>query len=110
MGSINRWMLARILRHGSATPEAWPDARVDAVWDQFDQGTQRAILRLHRSVDAPALAAAGVGLADLEQPALVVWGDQDPWLAARLRRRLRPAPPPRHRGACGRRRALAVAR
>jgi pimeloyl-ACP methyl ester carboxylesterase len=81
MGSVNRWMLARILRHGSATPEAWPDARVNAVWDQFDQGTQRAILRLHRSVDAPALAAAGEGLADLDQPALVVWGDQDPWLA-----------------------------
>jgi pimeloyl-ACP methyl ester carboxylesterase len=80
MGSVNRWLLARILRHGSATPEAWPDARVDAVWDQFDQGTQRAILRLHRSVDAPALAAAGEGLGGLEQPALVVWGEQDPWL------------------------------
>jgi 4,5:9,10-diseco-3-hydroxy-5,9,17-trioxoandrosta-1(10),2-diene-4-oate hydrolase len=82
MGSVNRWLLARILRNASATPAAWPDARVDAVWDQFDQGTQRAILRLHRSVDAPALAAAGEGLAGLKQPALVVWGDQDPWLSA----------------------------
>jgi pimeloyl-ACP methyl ester carboxylesterase len=80
LGSVNHWFLARILRNGSATPEAWPDTRVDAVWDQFDQGTQRAILRLHRSVDAPALAAAGEGLATLEQPALVVWGEQDPWL------------------------------
>lgn len=82
MGSVNRWLLARILRRGSATPEAWPDARVNAVWDQFDQGTQRAILRLHRSVDALALAAAGSELAALEQPALVVWGDRDPWLPA----------------------------
>jgi pimeloyl-ACP methyl ester carboxylesterase len=81
MGSVNRWLLARTLSNGSATPEAWPDARVDAVWDQFDQGTQRAILRLHRSVDGPALAACGAGLTELEQPALVVWGDQDPWLA-----------------------------
>jgi pimeloyl-ACP methyl ester carboxylesterase len=32
-------------------------------------------------VDAPALAAAGTGLAGLAQPALVVWGDRDPWLA-----------------------------
>jgi pimeloyl-ACP methyl ester carboxylesterase len=81
MGSVNRWLLARILRHASATPDAWPDARVDAVWEQFDQGTQRAILRLHRSVDAPALAASGEGLAGLQQPALVVWGEHDPWLA-----------------------------
>jgi pimeloyl-ACP methyl ester carboxylesterase len=84
MGSINRWLLARILRHGSATPEAWPDARVDAVWEQFDQGTQRAILRLHRSVDARALAASGEGLPSLRQPALVVWGERDPWLAPSL--------------------------
>ena len=54
---------------------------MNAVWDQFDQGTQRAILRLHRSVDERALAAAGAGLEALPQPALVVWGDQDPWLA-----------------------------
>ena len=81
MGSVNRWLLARVLRKGSARREAWPDARVDAVWDQFDQGTQRAILRLHRSVDARDLAASGADLVQLEQPALVVWGDQDPWLA-----------------------------
>lgn len=81
MGSVNRRLLARALRRASATPAAWPDARVDAVWDQFDQGTQRAILRLHRSVDAAALSEAGVGLPDLAQPALVVWGAQDPWLS-----------------------------
>jgi pimeloyl-ACP methyl ester carboxylesterase len=81
MGSVNRWLLARILRKAGATPGAWPDTRVDAVWDQFDQGTQRAILRLHRSVDAADLAASGDGLDGLKQPALVVWGDQDPWLA-----------------------------
>jgi len=82
MGSVNRWLLARILRRASATPAAWPDPRVNAIWDQFDQGTQRAILRLHRSVDPSALAAAGQDLADLTQPALVLWGEQDPWLAA----------------------------
>jgi pimeloyl-ACP methyl ester carboxylesterase len=80
MGSVNRWLLARTLRAGSATPEAWPDARVSAVWEQFDQGTQRAILRLHRSVDIPMLAASGQDLATLDQPALVLWGEQDPWL------------------------------
>jgi pimeloyl-ACP methyl ester carboxylesterase len=80
MGSVNRWLLARILRAGAATPEAWPDDRVDAVWEQFDQGTQRAILRLQRSVDTAMLAASGQDLAHLEQPVLVLWGEQDPWL------------------------------
>jgi pimeloyl-ACP methyl ester carboxylesterase len=81
MGSVNRRWLARILRAGSATPEAWPDARVDTEWEHFDQGTQRAILKLHRSVDPPTLAASGADLANLQQPALVVWGEEDPWLA-----------------------------
>ncbi len=82
MGSVNRWLLARMLRSGCVNPEAWSDARIDAVWDQFDQGTQRAILRLHRSVDTAALAQAGAELEQLSQPALVVWGEQDPWIPA----------------------------
>jgi pimeloyl-ACP methyl ester carboxylesterase len=81
MGSVNRWLLARTLRAGAASPAAWPDARVDTVWDQFDQGTQRAILRLHRSIDPPGLAQIGTGLSNLHQPALILWGERDPWLA-----------------------------
>jgi pimeloyl-ACP methyl ester carboxylesterase len=84
MGSVNRRLLGRTLRAGSTTPEAWPDAKVKAVWEQFDQGTQRAILKLHRSVDAPGLARAGAGLGELTQPALVIWGERDPWLAPSL--------------------------
>jgi pimeloyl-ACP methyl ester carboxylesterase len=82
MGSITRRLLARTLRSGCVNPDAWPDARVATVWDQFDQGTQRAILRLHRSADERALAAAGGGLASIDAPALVVWGERDPWLPA----------------------------
>ncbi len=80
MGSVNRWWLARTLRGAGGGAESWPDERVKAIWDQFDQGTQRAILRLYRSVDPQSLAAAGLELGTLEQPALVVWGDRDPWL------------------------------
>jgi pimeloyl-ACP methyl ester carboxylesterase len=80
MGSVNRRLLARTLRTGCADPEAWTQARIDAVWEQFDQGTQRAILRLHRSIDPGGLADAGAGLAQLDVPALIVWGEQDPWL------------------------------
>ncbi len=80
MGSTSRWLLARVMRRGCARPEAWSDERLAEVWEQFDQGTQRAILRLHRRGDERSLAAAGGELADLHQPALVVWGARDPWL------------------------------
>lgn len=80
MGSVNRWLLARTLRAGAQTATAWSYERIDAVWEQFDQGTQRAILRLHRSVDAPELAAAGADLDQLYAPTLVVWGQDDPWI------------------------------
>jgi pimeloyl-ACP methyl ester carboxylesterase len=79
MGSVNRRVLARFLRRGSVEADAWPEPRIDAVWEQFDQGTQRAILRLHRSLDERGLVAAGAGLQRLAQPTLIVWGELDPW-------------------------------
>lgn len=82
MGSANRWLLARILRGASTSDRAWPDPRVGAVWQQFDQGTQRAILRLHRSIEAGSLPVAGAGLDQLAQPVLIAWGELDPWFGA----------------------------
>ncbi len=82
MGSISRRLLARALRSGCVNPDAWPDTRIAAVWEQFDQGTQRAILRLHRTADERTLAAAGEGLTSIDAPALVLWGERDPWLSA----------------------------
>jgi pimeloyl-ACP methyl ester carboxylesterase len=84
MGSVNRWLLARYLRRGSCREESWPDSRVDAIWEQFDQGTQRAILRLHRDTDEQTLTNAGQGLSRLAMPALVLWGERDPWLPPAL--------------------------
>jgi pimeloyl-ACP methyl ester carboxylesterase len=82
MGSITKGILARMLRAGSTSPkEVWSNQRVNAVWDQLDQGTQRAILRLLRSADDRTLSEAGAGLDRLDQPALVIWGERDPWLA-----------------------------
>jgi pimeloyl-ACP methyl ester carboxylesterase len=76
MGSINRWLLGRLLREGCVRRDAWPDSRIAAVWEQFDQGTQRAILRLHRSIDAPHPGS--------DVPALIIWGERDPWLPVEL--------------------------
>jgi pimeloyl-ACP methyl ester carboxylesterase len=73
-------MLARVLRSGSTDPNAWPDTRIASIWTQFDQGTQRAILRLYRAADESELARTGAALDRLQAPALIVWGAADPWL------------------------------
>jgi len=81
MGSVPRWLLARALR-GASGSDAFSDERVRSVWDQFDQGTQRAVLRLHRATDQEALAAAGARLRELTMPTLLIWGELDPWFPA----------------------------
>ena len=80
MGATSKWLLAWTLREGGTRPDAWTPERLDAIWEQFDQGTQRAILRLTRSATVDELVAAGSGLATLHAPALVIWGTDDPWL------------------------------
>jgi pimeloyl-ACP methyl ester carboxylesterase len=79
MGSTTRQLLTRTLRRGCVKPQAFSQEALATVWDQFDQGTQRATLRLHRSADEQRLAAAGTGLSSLKAPALVLWGENDPW-------------------------------
>ena len=90
MGATTKRLLARTLRRGSVRPDAWPDGRIAAVWQQFDQGTQRAILRLVRSAaddvigDGGPRRPEGPG-ADGPPPSedgtetTIVWGEQDPW-------------------------------
>ena len=80
MGAVNEWLLARTLRAGAVSPQAWSQPAIAAAWQQFDQGTQRAILRLHRSIEPAGVAAAGAELRELWAPTLVLWGAQDPWL------------------------------
>jgi pimeloyl-ACP methyl ester carboxylesterase len=87
MGSINRWLLARTLRTGAAEPEIWTARRITSVWEQFDQGTQRAILRLHRRTDARRLETERPRLQAVTAPALILWGEHDPWNQVRLAER-----------------------
>jgi pimeloyl-ACP methyl ester carboxylesterase len=54
-----------------------PREAVEGMYRHFDQGTQRAILRLHRAADPAVLAAAGHGLEALRGPALVACGELD---------------------------------
>ncbi|HUB76216.1 MAG TPA: alpha/beta hydrolase [Solirubrobacteraceae bacterium] len=86
MGTTNRFTLRLISRESNATPGPMPDSWIDDVLAHFDQGTQRAILRLYRSSPSRVLAAAGLGLRDLDVPALVLWGLRDPYIPARFAR------------------------
>lgn len=84
MGATSRWVLRRSTREATASGEPLPEAFLDTVFDHFDQGTQRAILRLYRSSPSSVLAAAGAHLRSLTMPALVVWGERDPYIPTRF--------------------------
>lgn len=72
IGLSTAWVARRVL----------PAVIVDEAWPHFDQGTQRAILRLYRSSPEDALARAGLDLGRIDCPALVLWGDRDRYLGA----------------------------
>ncbi len=80
MASLTQRRLARTLRCGTVNPNAWSDEQIAAVWQQFDQDTQRAILGLHRSLESDQLADAGARLDVINAPVMVLWGERDPWL------------------------------
>jgi pimeloyl-ACP methyl ester carboxylesterase len=86
MGTTSRPVLRFLSRESNATPGPLPDAWLDSVLEHFDQGTQRAILRLYRSSPPAVLAAAGERLGSLAMPALVAWGMRDPYIPGRFGR------------------------
>ena len=66
---------------GFALRRALPAGVGEVAARGFDQGTQRAILRLYRSAPPERLAAAGRDLGRLAGvPSLVVWGARDPYI------------------------------
>jgi pimeloyl-ACP methyl ester carboxylesterase len=82
MGLTLRRTMARALRPAFAGPV--PADFVEAAYRHFDQGTQRAILRLYRSAPERQLAASGRGLSSLSIPTLVGWGARDPYISSRF--------------------------
>jgi pimeloyl-ACP methyl ester carboxylesterase len=74
VGLTTRFALRRVM----------PRPLADAVWPHFDQGTQRAILRLYRTSPEERLAAAGADLGRIGAPALVLHGERDPFVPARF--------------------------
>jgi pimeloyl-ACP methyl ester carboxylesterase len=62
-----------------------PMDMIDRMYDDFDRDTRRTVLRLYRATPLPYPAATGwiEALAQLERPALIVWGAEDPFLGPR---------------------------
>ena len=65
----------------TAANQSLPRDFVQSLTAHYDRGTKRAILRLYRSASQSALRTAGGSLSQLRIPALVVWGDRDPYAA-----------------------------
>ena len=84
MGFTSKRTFSLISREANVTPGPMPEQMVDDVMSHFDQGTQRAILRLYRSSPPKVLAAAGANLGRLDCPALVLWGKEDPYIDAKF--------------------------
>lgn len=84
MGATTRTVLRRWLRRGSAGADLWSGDRLAQIWVQFDQGTQRAVLRLVRSIDEERAAAMSCAVQSLRMPTLIIWGERDPWWDAEV--------------------------
>jgi pimeloyl-ACP methyl ester carboxylesterase len=74
---IPRWAWRRSMQ--SSNPKGLPMEFVDKMYDDYDRGTRRAVLALYRATPDPEQAAATLGpaLAELNKPAIVLWGARD---------------------------------
>ena len=84
VGAATKRVLRHVSRRASAGKGPMPDEFVASVADGFDLGTARATLALLRSASPDVLAAAGANLGAIMAPALVLWGEQDPYIPVRF--------------------------
>jgi pimeloyl-ACP methyl ester carboxylesterase len=80
---IPRWAWRRAMQ--GVNPKGLPPEFVDEMYDNYDRGTRRTVLKLYRATPDPGDSAADVGAAlkALNKPALVIWGMRDPFLPGR---------------------------
>jgi pimeloyl-ACP methyl ester carboxylesterase len=84
MGLSSKWGFTQLSKESNVTPGPLPQEFIDRLWQGFDHGTQRAILRLYRSSPEDVLARAGERLGELRCPALVLWPRHDPYTPERF--------------------------
>jgi pimeloyl-ACP methyl ester carboxylesterase len=89
MASTTKTGMRLLLRHGN--PRGLPPEYFDHVYQSFDAGTRRAVLKLYRNTrnvedGAQQLTSA---LRPLDLPALIVWGAHDPYIPVEFAERQR---------------------
>lgn len=84
MAALTRRNFHFLQRHSG--PNGLPRPFVDHMYDDFDRGTRRAVLRLYRSTSNPTALSASLSerLGPLNLPALVIWGRQDGYVPVRF--------------------------
>jgi pimeloyl-ACP methyl ester carboxylesterase/flavin-dependent dehydrogenase len=89
MATTTRPGVRLLLKHGN--PRGLPRPVFDRMYDDFDRGTRRAVLKLYRATGAPAATARRMAeaLRHMPCPALVIWGKHDPYLPVALAARQR---------------------
>ena len=80
MGLTTKSFFKAYTKPAQVSGEPWPKAMLDHTWKNFDQGTQRAILKLYRSAPSQILEQAGERLSLVQAETLVLWGEQDPYI------------------------------
>jgi pimeloyl-ACP methyl ester carboxylesterase len=65
-----------------------PAEIADRAFDEFDHGTQRAVLKLYRASPPAVLARAGERLGELTCAALIEWPTRDPYIGEEFGQRL----------------------
>ncbi len=74
-----------------SNPKGLPEEFVEKMYDDYDRGTRRAVLKLYRATPDPGDTAIQLGVAmhELHKPALVVWGAKDPFIGVQYAERQR---------------------
>jgi pimeloyl-ACP methyl ester carboxylesterase len=73
----------QLLRQATPRQGTLPEL-AERIHEHLDAGTKRAILDLYRDADPERLEAVGRRLHTLTGPALVAWGDADPYIDKRF--------------------------
>jgi pimeloyl-ACP methyl ester carboxylesterase len=83
MDSTTRESFGLMMQSGSLRP--LPHDYIDTAWSHYDAATRAAALKLYRSFEAPDSAdkmgrAQAAVLRQKPRPALVIWGETDPYV------------------------------
>jgi pimeloyl-ACP methyl ester carboxylesterase len=79
--TTSRFGTRQLLRQATTSAEARGEL-TDRIHAYFDRGTKRAVLELYRDADPEKFGPMARRLEKLTGPALVVWGDADPYIGS----------------------------